>query len=379
MGSVMQVLEVKEHVPTVSQFQGLILGCAVGDAVGAMVETRNPEDCAIYIEKVLAPKDFERLVSLTYDDRSPGQYTDDTQLSRLLMEALIHQLETFPEESFDPGEFSQAFCAFVTKREIVGSGKATRNAAMRLLAGAPWQVSGEPPPAASNGSAMRAAPIGAAYFDDWEFLRNASEDQSRVSHASWPCIVGSTTIAMATAMCLTASKRTTTPEDLGWWNWLALHVSRLEGGEALSDPLTTLITFFFKEKRSDQEIRTWVIETLDGGGWDLNHGRWVTGGVSPYVVPSVIAALYALMRSPQDYWQTIQTSISFGGDADTVAAMAGAMSGALNGQEAIPTPLKEWVNDKGNWQAPDLAQLAERLHFLVLNRRSLRTEDTGTK
>lgn len=363
-----EISTVPEHTPTVSQYEGAILGCAVGDAVGAMVETRSPQDCESYINKVLVSRDWERLTRLTYDHRDPGQYTDDTQLSRLLAQALVEHLNTQPDEHFDPEEFSQRFCEFVTDKEIVGSGTTTRRAAMRLLTGTPWQSAGEPAPAGSNGSAMRAAPVGLAYFYDWEYLVEAAINQSRVSHASRACQMGSVAMATATAMCLVARKRTSTPAETGWWKWLSMCVSNLDGGVVIAEPLDDLIRKHFLEKQDTKAIQSWITQDLDDGGWK-------NGGVSPYVVPSVIAAFYAVMDSPTDYWQTVQTAISFGGDVDTIAAMAGALSGALNGVEAIPAELTTWVHDKGSWGAVELSGLAQELHGAALSRRASAAEN----
>jgi ADP-ribosylglycohydrolase len=42
----------------------------------------------------------------------------------------------------------------------------------------------------------------------------------------------------------------------------------------------------------------------------------------------VLWSLYSFLRSPEDYWETVCTAIAVGGDVDTTAAMAGAVSGA---------------------------------------------------
>ena len=50
-------------------------------------------------------------------------------------------------------------------------------------------------------------------------------------------------------------------------------------------------------------------------------------------------SLYAFLRSPDDYWETICTAIGVGGDTDTMAAIAGAISGARLGVAALPADL----------------------------------------
>jgi ADP-ribosylglycohydrolase len=90
------------------------------------------------------------------------------------------------------------------------------------------------------------------------------------------------------------------------------------------------------------------------------------GGVSPFVTSSVAWSLYAFLRSPDDYWETICTAIAVGGDTDTLAAMAGAMAGARLGPDALPGPMLDRLTDAGAWAAPELAQLARECAALSL-------------
>jgi ADP-ribosylglycohydrolase len=83
------------------------------------------------------------------------------------------------------------------------------------------------------------------------------------------------------------------------------------------------------------------------------------------VVPSVLWSLYAFLRSPDDYWETIRTAIAVGGDVDTTAAMAGAISGAHLGLDALPDGLARAVHDQGTWGFGDLVALAHECHELT--------------
>ncbi|MBC7545666.1 MAG: ADP-ribosylglycohydrolase family protein [Candidatus Sericytochromatia bacterium] len=93
------------------------------------------------------------------------------------------------------------------------------------------------------------------------------------------------------------------------------------------------------------------------GGGPGNDGGW--HGISPFVVPSVLWSLYAFLRSPDDYWQTICTAIAVGGDVDTTAAMAGAISGARVGLTGLPDRLAPMLNDQGKWGYEALIALAD--------------------
>ena len=88
--------------------------------------------------------------------------------------------------------------------------------------------------------------------------------------------------------------------------------------------------------------------------------RWQ--GISPFVTSSVLWSLYSVLRSPDDYWETICTAIAVGGDVDTTAAMAGAISGAALGLRAIPHDLAARLTDQETWGYNELVRLAERCH-----------------
>jgi ADP-ribosylglycohydrolase len=68
------------------------------------------------------------------------------------------------------------------------------------------------------------------------------------------------------------------------------------------------------------------------------------------------------LRTPEEYWETICTAIIAGGDVDTTAAMAGAISGAHLGLERLPLKLAENLNDRGAWRLDDLIDLSDRCY-----------------
>jgi len=75
---------------------------------------------------------------------------------------------------------------------------------------------------------------------------------------------------------------------------------------------------------------------------------------------SVVTAVACFGLTPHSYERTIGNAILLGGDTDTIAAMAGAISGAHLGQQAIPTFLLERLED-GFQGKSYLDELAKRL------------------
>ena len=85
-------------------------------------------------------------------------------------------------------------------------------------------------------------------------------------------------------------------------------------------------------------------------------------GVSSEVTGSVCWSLYAFLRSPDDYWETVCTAIGAGGDTDTTAAMAGGIVGARVGLKGLPQELLARLNDQGEWKVAELTGLAQRCY-----------------
>jgi poly(ADP-ribose) glycohydrolase ARH3 len=78
---------------------------------------------------------------------------------------------------------------------------------------------------------------------------------------------------------------------------------------------------------------------------------------------SVPTAIHCFLRHPESYPETVTYAISLGGDTDTIAAMAGAISGAYLGIEAIPFHWRVKLENKDYIEtlAEDLAALANEL------------------
>ena len=316
------------------QLTGSILGQALGDALGFVVEAQPPEVAREYVEHWLrAGRAGER----THPQFPFGQYTDDTQLSREL-------LRSFRERGrWETEAFAVRLAELFRERRDVGAGRGTRAAALRLLAGVPWAESGTAAPYAGNGSAMRAGPLGILLPDRVAMIR-AAREQSRITHLDPRCAAGAVTIACAVALAARGE-----PVDAAAF---LSDIARCVEGEDAS------------VAGAVRGLEDWVsldpvaaARHVHDAGLDPAHmDRWQ--GISAFVTPSVLWSLYAFLRSPDDYWETICVAIGVGGDTDTMAAMAGAISGARLGVASLPQDLLGHLTDQGDWGADELAELA---------------------
>lgn len=341
--------------PKLHSYIGCILGCAIGDAVGAIIERESRSNALMFVKQVVTPKEWG-LISPTCRGRewTFGQYTDDTQLSRELMISIVEN------GGFDPEDYANRIRMIFSEGRIVGGGQATAQAATALAQGAHWKDSGTPPPRAGNGGPMRAAPIGLLHWNDSEALLRDAWDQAYITHQAEVSCATAVAMAMATAMSLTASRETSHPGEYGWWMWLARFVRRAnEGvGTEFADDIEELAQRHFKNQEKASEVLQWVLE-MDKESTGPANAHW--DGISPWARTSTLWALYAFMRSPKDFWKTLSTALLAGGDTDTIAAMACALSGAYNGDSELlqaDKGLLALVQDNGEHKTNDLIRLA---------------------
>ncbi len=329
---------------TRERFRGSIVGQALGDALGFVVEGQPRSFCRRYAEERLGR---HKVAGLGRGAFSLGQYSDDTQLARELMQSYAAR------GRFDPADYAERIAAIFSEGRIVGRGMATERAAERLAAGVAWDEAGTPPPSAGNGSAMRAGPIGLLFHDDPEGLVGAAHEQGFITHRDARCSAGAIAVAGAVALALTGSEGPV--ERLEFLGRLSELVVRKDA--AFAEVLVRLSGWLSlpPEGAASHISRAGLEKRLDEG-WG--------GEITPFVVPSVLWSLYSFLKSPDDCMQTIRTAIAVGGDVDTTAAMAGAISGARLGLSSIPPGLARRVTDRGSWGLADLTDLADRCHAI---------------
>ena len=327
------------------RYSGSLIGQCLGDALGFVVEGDPPEVCREYVQETL------KAGRIGEYGRAPfpvGQYSDDSQLAREL-------LQSYAEcERFDPRDYARRIAMIFVDNRIVGQGRATEQAAWRLAAYTPWEEAGTPSPSAGNGSAMRAGPIGLLFSNDPGEMVRAAHDQGRITHRDPRCSAGAVAIAGAVSR--------------------AVRGGEFEGGWFLSQLAEWATPFEWSVADALRHLADWVylppeeaVAYVSGIGHNPDYPDEVRG-ISPFVTTSVLWSLYSFLRSPEDYWETVCTAIAAGGDVDTTAATAGAISGAYIGLEAIPEPWARRITDRGTWGYDELVELAHHCHRLK-NRR----------
>ena len=332
-------------LPHKDQFSGCLIGQCLGDALGFAVEGFSPKACERYVEDILKTGKAGEFGHWPFPF---GQYSDDSQLARELMQSYVAC------RKFDPEDYAERIKMIFIEKRIVAFGYATKEAAKRLCQGISWEESGASPPSAGNGSAMRAAPIGLFFFDNPQMLIQAAHAQGRITHKDPRCSAGAVAISGAVALLLQG--KLINPESF---------ISSLADWVVAIEP--DFATELFKLKKWILIPPEEAVSFISRAGLDadyIDEDGWQ--GISPFVISSVLWSLYSFLRTPDDYWETICTAIAVGGDVDTTAAMAGAISGAYLGIGAVPSHLTNYLTDRGTWKFDELVELAHKCYEIKM-------------
>jgi len=285
-----------------SKFVGSLTGAALGDAVGELA-FRLPAR--------------ERLTGeLAW--RAELSYTDDTAMAIALAESLLStgdvdsehlgrtlstQYEHEPWRGYGPGP-PTIFAA------VAAEGIPYRAAARRLYSGQGSY---------GNGAAMRAAPLG-IYFHDSRALYDKARAQAEATHTHPLGIDGAAVQSRAVALAVNLDPtETADPQELA--------------GPFLEELMAFARTEILGDKLA--EVRR-LLEGCAGPGEAIHRL-----GHSLAVHESLPFALYSFLSHPDSFAETVFCATLHGGDRDTMGAMAGAVSGAYLGAEALP----------GEWRA----------------------------
>lgn len=265
---------------------GCLLGLAVGDAVGAAVEFKA-RDSFPPLTDMIGGGPF---------NLQPGEWTDDTTMALCLADSLL------ATGTVDQEDFMLRLRGWLEHGENTVSGTCfdigvTTRAAIENYIATGFAASGRmEPTSAGNGSLVRLAPLAiltAGDHDDAEFL---ALKQSRATHAHQEC--------------LDACKL-----------FVAQLLDALDGAD--------------KDAATRQRVMSLSPKLLfiSAGEWREKPRTAIRS--SGYVVHTLEAALWSVWQA-DNFRDTVLTAANLGDDADSVAAVAGQLAGALYGAKAIP-------------------------------------------
>ncbi len=277
------------------QVIGCVLGCAVGDALGAPFEGLWSE-CIPERESLLA--DFAE-----FEGYPKGQYTDDTQLTIATLESVVRL------GRIDPSDIAQSIARLWKTQAVVGPGGACTFAADQLLAGVNWTCSGAPVGQAGNGTAMRTAALGLFFLHKPDELPAVVADVSRITHQDPRSIAGG--VAIASAARILAGNPRIDPVPL--CQGIARDV------RSLHKPLADLV------EQLPERIAAGASQALEFVAWSGSpRPEFDRVIITPFVIPTVLASLWAVITQPDSWSSAVAAAIRLGGDVDTLGAIVGA-------------------------------------------------------
>jgi poly(ADP-ribose) glycohydrolase ARH3 len=306
--------------PTVKdRFEGCLLGLAVGDALGGKFEAQSADAIRARFAS------SEQLIAYPKEEI---WYTDDTQMTIGLTEALIERAEVVQEI------LCRAFVAnYLPSR---GYGRGARAVLDAMEEGRDYRQVAEQHFAGGsfgNGAAMRVAPVGLLFRDDHRRLWDQAQLSALPTHLHPLGIEGAQLLALAVAICS--------------------RMTPFDRGDFFARLLAACTSTDYRAKM-EEASRVRVPDDLAALGNRIE---------ALHSVPTAIAS-FAL--TPESFEATISNVIFLGGDTDTLAAMAGALSGAYLGVGNLPKRLVDLLESSPKGRTY-LQQLAGQL-FAVYTR-----------
>ena len=299
----------------VCRFKGSLLGLTVGDSVGAPYE-------ALFEDMIISYGGADEIVK--HESGKLLQYTDDAQMMIGVAECLAEHGEIVAET------LCNRFGTNYQKGRGYGQGVRPLLEAMAVGEYKPEMTTSVFEDGSyGNGAAMLVAPVGLMFPNDDAQLVEQVEASALVTHAHPLGIDGAIAVAKAVALA-----------------------SQVES----FDRVTFFDTIAACVKTEEFQ---WQLTTAR----DLPAFSSVSFGNDIAAQRSCVTAIVCFADSPDDFLGVIARAIGVGGDVDTIAAMAGSVSGAFLGVDAIPQNLLDCLEN--DHQGRDyIAGLAEKLAVL---------------
>ncbi|HKI50883.1 MAG TPA: ADP-ribosylglycohydrolase family protein [Geothermobacteraceae bacterium] len=315
-----------------NKFRGCLLGVLCGDVLGAPVEGLSAAQIR---------RRHGRVTAIIPGADGFARYTDDTEMTLSLARSLVRC----------DGRVDAADCAVACAADFDpqrGYGRSAVTVLQALQAGADWQQTGEllfPGGSFGNGAAMRIAPLGLLYGTaPPAVLRQAVKDAVAATHVHPEAIEGAVLLARTIGRA-----RDLEPSQADSLRPILTELSALCQYGALTERLG-LVTDLLR-----QQIAVAVAQRQLGSG--------------VRTLDSVPFAIYLALRFAAEPLAGLLAAVNAGGDTDTVAAMSGAILGALHGDHAFP---EAWLGrlESGENGLEGVLELAGGLYRLFAQYRS---------
>ena len=307
--------------PINERFEGCLFGLAVGDALGGNFEAQSADAIRARFHSV------DQLIAYPKEEI---WYTDDTQMAIGICEALIERGEIVEET------LCEAFVSnYLPSR---GYGRGARAILDAMEEGRDHRKIAEehfPGGSYGNGAAMRVAPVGLLFRDNLVRLWEQARLSALPTHLHPLGIEGAQLLALAVALCT--------------------RMTNFDRAAFFAELIGACESSQYRVKL-EAAARARTPEDLAGLGNRIE---------AEHSVPTAIASFSI---TPESFEATIGNVIFLGGDTDTIAAMAGALSGAYLGSSRLPSRLVGLLESSPKGKVY-IKQLAEQLYGVYVRSR----------
>jgi len=317
------------------RIEGMMLGLAIGDSLGNTSESLLPGERENRFGEI---RDY---LPNALDGSCVGLPSDDTQLAFWTLEQLVE------DGRFEPESVARSFC----EGRIYGLGSTVRGFLQDFKSGQKaWHEAG--PHSAGNGALMRIAPIVIPHLrvpssDLWSDTVLSAMTTHNDATSTAACVSFTNIIWQLLSM--------DHPPEPEWWLETYVSTAReMEGethcvprGGEYPDYQGPLWKFVEQVVSEAYEKQLSVSDACRG---------WYSGAFLLETVPTV---LYILMRHGDDFEEALVRAVNDTKDNDTIAAIVGAVLGALHGKMKIP---ERWIeNLAGHTRDSDKGHVFELL------------------
>lgn len=280
--------------------RGCLIGLAVGDALGGPTEGKTPDE--IFSR-------WGRVTDFLSDDQGGS---DDTEYALFSSKLLLEYKK----------DLTSSIVADAYRRDIINSKNSYKGAGFseiiainNLLKGLQPPQTGQHVHSWSDGLAMRVVPYGIAFAGDQHFAAHLANEDGIVANSGEGIFCGQA-VAAAIAIAMTGAsfeKITQAALDVIPKNsWTASSITRgISLGSSSTDVWSSLKP--------------------------LHHSLACSYYFWPDVAPEAVGLAFGIIAAARgNFENAVLGAVNVGRDTDTIAAIAGAICGAMHGIKVIP-------------------------------------------
>lgn len=293
-------MQPNDHATRIERALLALEGLSVGDGFGEMFFTK--------------PEIIQTRIAHREPPPPPWMVTDDTMMAVSIVRCLMEYGE------INQDGLAKHFADEYARDPMRGYGGTAHRILQSIGQGVPWKDAAgrafDGQGSCGNGGAMRAAPVGAYFADDYERVAVEARKSAQVTHAHPDGQTGAMAVAIAAAWVVQHSK-----------------AEQRDGTKLISTVLEHLphtLTYFKLRKALEIPLNA---SPLTAASFLGNGSEVVASDTVPF-------CLWCAARHLGDYKEALWTTVSGLGDRDTTCAIVGGIVALSVGREGI---LADWL------------------------------------